>query len=410
MILAALLSTLIGLSLGLLGGGGSILTVPILTYALGVPAKSAIATSLLVVGVTSSFAAIAHARAGRVLWRTAGLFGASGMVGAFAGGWLAHLVPATVLLVGFGAVMLATAVAMMRSKKGTPEAAPRRNMPIGRVLVDGLVVGLVTGMVGAGGGFLVVPALVLLGGLSMDFAIGTSLVVIAMKSFAGFAGHLGHVSIDVRLTLVVTAAAVAGSIAGSLLARKAPQALLREAFSWFVVVMAVYLLVRQLPDGVRESSLYRAVLVDRWPWYVGGGALAAFVLAFLWYDNKLLGVSTGCAELCALRRDPAVRSSWRLRFLGGLVLGGVVGGRRAGASPTFGHGRFDLLFGASLAVKLPVLLGAGVLIGYGARAAGGCTSGHSIVGSALGGRASLLSTAAFMVAGFATTQLLVALV
>jgi len=419
MILARVLAALMGGALGMVGGGGSILTVPILLYVIGLPAKQAIATSLLVVGVTSAFAVIAHARAGRVLWRTAGLFGGAGMAGAFLGGRLAHFIPSTLLLLGFAAMMLATAIAMLRPAKGAgagdggagdgeAEAAPPRQ--VARILIDGLVVGLVTGLIGAGGGFLVVPALVLLGRLPFKTAIGTSLVVIAMKSFAGFAGYLGHVSIDWSLAATVSAVAVAGTLVGGLLTSKVPQRALRQLFAWFVVVMAVYLVGRQLPDSVRSAELFQRLFVARWPWWIGGSALAGFVLFFLWYDNKLLGVSTGCAELTALRREPALRRSWRLPFLGGIVLGGAIAALLAGSPPSLALGSIALLASLPAFAKLAVLAGAGVLMGYGARAAGGCTSGHSIVGSALGGRASLLSTAAFMVAGFATTQLLVALV
>ncbi len=417
MILALVLAALMGVALGMLGGGGSILTVPILLYVIGLPAKQAIATSLLVVGVTSAFAVIAHARAGRVLWRTAALFGGAGMAGAFLGGRLAHFIPSTLLLLGFAAMMLATAIAMLRPPRsegasgdgaGEGEAPPPRQ--VARILVDGLVVGLVTGLIGAGGGFLVVPALVLLGRLPFKTAVGTSLVVIAMKSFAGFAGYLGHVSIDWSLAATVSAVAVAGTLLGGLLTSKVPQRTLRQVFAWFVVVMAVYLVGRQLPDSVRSAELFQRVLVARWPWWIGGGALAGFVLFFLWYDNKLLGVSTGCAELTALRREPALRRSWRLPFLGGIVLGGAIAALLAGSPPSLALGGIAMLASLPTLAKLGLLTGAGVLMGYGARAAGGCTSGHSIVGSALGGRASLLSTAAFMVAGFATTQLLVALV
>jgi uncharacterized membrane protein YfcA len=244
-VLAIALSLLIGVSLGLLGGGGSILTLPILTYAIGMETKAAIAASLFVVAVTSSAAVIGHARAGRVQWRTGLVFGAAGMAGAFAGGRLAEYVPGAVLMIAFAVMMVATAVAMLRGRRTTAAASPRE-MPVGRVIIDGIVVGIVTGLVGAGGGFLVVPALVLLGGLSMERAVGTSLVVIAMKSFAGFAGHLGHVDLDWGVTLIVTAAAVAGSFVGGSLAGRIPPATLRKGFGVFVLVMAAVVLVKEL--------------------------------------------------------------------------------------------------------------------------------------------------------------------
>jgi uncharacterized membrane protein YedE/YeeE len=169
------------------------------------------------------------------------------------------------------------------------------------------------------------------------------------------------------------------------------------------MVMAVFILSRQLPEAVTRSDTFRAVFVERWPFWVGGVALGAFVLFMLWADNKLLGVSTGCSELCAIARDSAVRSSWRLRFLAGIVLGGALAGLLAGRHVSFSLGAFDELFGNGPSVKVPILLGAGVLIGYGARVAGGCTSGHGIVGTALGAKSSWVATCLFMVGGFVTT-------
>lgn len=239
------LALLIGVALGLLGGGGSILAVPLLVYVAGVDPKQAIAMSLFIVGVTSVAAMISHARGGRVRWRTGVVFGLAAMAGAYAGGRLAEFIPGTVLLVAFALMMLATAVAMLRGRRGgDPDegAGADRNLPIVKVLLEGAVVGLVTGLVGAGGGFLVVPALVLLGGLPMSVAVGTSLLVIAMKSFAGLAGYLASVQIDWSLALAVTAAAVVGSIVGGVLAGKVPQAALRKGFGWFVLVMGVVVL------------------------------------------------------------------------------------------------------------------------------------------------------------------------
>ncbi|MFF0073213.1 sulfite exporter TauE/SafE family protein [Streptomyces sp. NPDC005494] len=241
-------SLLIGVSLGILGGGGSILTVPILVYLAGQDTKEAIATSLFVVGVTSLAALIPHARAHRVRWRTGLLFGAFSMVGAYGGGRLAGYIPGTVLLVAFALMMLATAFAMLRKpRNGRKKTRPaHKDLPLKHIAAEGLVVGAVTGLVGSGGGFLVVPALAILGGLPMSIAVGTSLLVIAMKSFAGLAGHLSDVTIDWRLALIVTAAAVAGSLIGGRLAGRIPQGALRKAFGWFVVIMGVFVLAQQL--------------------------------------------------------------------------------------------------------------------------------------------------------------------
>lgn len=245
-------SLLVGVSLGILGGGGSILTVPILVYLAGQDTKEAIATSLFVVGVTSLAALVPHARARRVRWRTGLFFGAFSMAGAYGGGRLAEYVSGTVLLVAFALMMLATAVAMLsRPRHGREKTRPAHGeLPVRHIAVEGLVVGAVTGLVGSGGGFLVVPALAILGGLPMGIAVGTSLLVIAMKSFAGLAGHLSGVEIDWRLALTVTAAAVAGSLAGGRLAGRIPQDALRKSFGWFVVVMGVFVLVQQLGTAV----------------------------------------------------------------------------------------------------------------------------------------------------------------
>jgi uncharacterized protein len=242
---AVALSLLIGLSLGLLGGGGSILTTPILIYALEVPPKEAIAMSLLVVGITSVAAVVQHARAGHVDWRTGVVFGAAGMAGAYAGGFAAAWFSETVLLVLFAFMMLATAGAMFRGRE-VPAAAHGSTQATWKIIAEGVVVGVVTGLVGAGGGFLVVPALTLLGGLPMPRAVGTSLLVIAMKSFAGYLGHSAHVTVDLRLALIVSAAAVVGSFIGTALASRVRPDALRRGFAVFVLVMGLFVLYQQL--------------------------------------------------------------------------------------------------------------------------------------------------------------------
>ena len=152
-------------------------------------------------------------------------------------------------------MMVATSIAMIRGRKKKADAgteAPKHTeLPLFRVLLDGLVVGLVTGLVGAGGGFLVVPALALLGGLPMAIAVGTSLVVIAMKSFAGLAGYLTTVELDWGITLAVTAAAIVGTLIGSKLAGRIPEAALRKGFGWFVLVMGAFVLIQQAPVDLR---------------------------------------------------------------------------------------------------------------------------------------------------------------
>lgn len=263
------LAVLIGVSLGLLGGGGSILAVPLLVYVADMPAKEAIATSLLVVGATSAVGVIPHARANRVRWRTGLIFGFAGMTGAYAGGRLAEFIPAAFLLTGFAVMMLATAIAMIRGRRSAEGKPVPHELPVLHVILDGVVVGLVTGLVGAGGGFLVVPALALLGGLPMPVAVGTSLVVIAMKSFAGLAGYLSSVSINWGLAAAITAAAIIGSFAGGRLAGKIPADILRKAFGWFVVVMGVFVLGQQLPEELRTNPLL----------WIGVGVVAAAAVA-----------------------------------------------------------------------------------------------------------------------------------
>lgn len=249
LILIVGLAVLVGLTLGLLGGGGSILMVPLLTYVAGMEPREAIATSLFVVGVTSLTGVVTHTRAGNVRWRTGLVFGAAGMVGAFLGGLLGGHLPGTLLMVAFALMMVATAVAMMRAKK--PAAGPKEGrgaIDLRRAVLDGLVVGAVTGLVGAGGGFLVVPALALLGGLAMPAAVGTSLLVIAMKSFAGLTGYMASVSLDWPMVFMITGAAVVGSLFGALLTSRVPEAVLRQGFGVFVLAMGVLVLALELPS------------------------------------------------------------------------------------------------------------------------------------------------------------------
>ena len=256
LLIALLLAALVGISLGLLGGGGSILTVPILSYVLGMQPREAIASSLFIVGTTSAIGMIAHARAGRVRWATGAVFGAAGMLGAFLGGLLGGYIPGAVLMVLFAVMMIVTATAMIRGRKKISEsghAAPEEGLPLGRILLDGFLVGIATGLDGAGGGFLVVPALPLLGGLPMAVAVGTSLLVIAMKSFAGLGGYLLSVQVNWPVVLAFTAIAVAGSFAGAALAGRIPERTLRKGFGVFVLAMGGIVLAQELPPLV--SSL-----------------------------------------------------------------------------------------------------------------------------------------------------------
>ncbi len=259
MILTAVLALalVMGVLLGMLGGGGSILTVPILVYVAGLDAKQAIAASLFVVGVTSAAGVVMHARARRIRWRTGLLFGVSGMVGGFVAGIVGGRLPGGFLLGSFAVVMVATSAAMLRGRRTDAEPG-RDDLRVVPALGYGLVVGLVTGFAGAGGGFLMVPALTLLGGLSMSAAIGTSLLVIAMKSFAGLAGYLTMISVPWGLVLGVTVVAVIGSVAGGRMSGLIAEERLRIGFGWFVLLTGIAMLLAQV--GVPLPALAGVVV------------------------------------------------------------------------------------------------------------------------------------------------------
>ena len=272
LLLTAVLAVVVGLTLGLLGGGGSILMVPLLVYVAGMPVSQAITASLLVVGVTSAFSVAGHARAGRVHWRTGLLFGLAGVAGAVVGGLVGGHLPGQLLMGAFAVLMVVTAVAMLRGRRTGATPAAEIQLPVRRLLAIGATVGLVTGLLGAGGGFLIVPALTLLAGLPITAAVGTSLLVIAMNSAAGLAGHLAVVPVDWAATGVVTAAAVIGSLIGARLVARIPAATLRRGFGWFVLAMGAFVLVQQAPAGLRLPALLIVAAVG-----VGMGTCSALV-------------------------------------------------------------------------------------------------------------------------------------
>lgn len=279
-----LLSSGIGLLLGLLGGGGSILMVPMLVYVVGLEPKAAIASSLVVVGSTSLVAMLNHARHGRVCWKTGLLFGVAGMFGAYGGGRVAVFIPGEVLLILFALIMLGTAGAMLRGRRGADaETSAKQPLcplrpPLLPILFDGLLVGALTGMVGVGGGFLIVPTLNLFGGLPIHAAIGTSLLVIALQAMAALAGYSSHVSMDVGLVSVATAAAVTGGLVGGLLSRHVSGKAMRLGFALFVIAVAAYVLHRELKPNLIMETL-ETVLRHR---EFFGGALALFLLHSLY--------------------------------------------------------------------------------------------------------------------------------
>ncbi len=248
MLLGFLLALLVGLALGILGGGGSILTVPIFVYLLDFDPKTAIAMSLGVVGVVSLAGAVSHAREGNIDGRVALLFGSVAMAGTYLGARLSAFVSGTFQLTLFAVVMLLAAFFMFRGRSESDETSPPPGLK-GRwllIIVEGIGVGVLTGLVGVGGGFMIVPALVLLAGIPMKVAIGTSLLIISMKSAAGFYGYLGQVTVDWSFMAAFSGAAVIGILLGSRLVRFIPQGALRKAFAVFLVVMGALILYQNL--------------------------------------------------------------------------------------------------------------------------------------------------------------------
>ena len=256
----------IGILLGLLGGGGSILTVPVLVYLAGLPTKSAIITSLIVVCITSTIATISYARSGKVCWRTGITFGLAGMLGAFIGGRLTAYIPDTILLALFAMIMLITSFAMLNSasSQSNQNEVLEDNfcpitLPVSAILFDGLLVGLITGLVGVGGGFLLVPALTILAGLPIQAAIGTSLFIIIFQSAAALAGHANQMSIDVELTVIFTLCAIAGSLVGSSLSGKIDTRYLKNGFGIFVFLLGSFLfyieLTAQLITQIKQLAI-----------------------------------------------------------------------------------------------------------------------------------------------------------
>jgi hypothetical protein len=246
---------LVGLSLGLLGAGGSILTVPVLVYLVGEPHKPAIAESLLIVGAIATAGSIRYQRLGLVDWRTVILMGVPGMLGAFLGATLSRLLSGHVQLLVFGLVAIAAAGRMLTMRKTPDEFTPTKREPWQPILV-GIGIGLLTGIVGVGGGFLIVPALVVFLGLPMRGAIGTSLVIIVANCLVGFAkqwiGHHEELPIHWWVVGLFAAVGAVGSVAGAALAPKLPQAKLRIAFGWVLVAIGLATVV------IESAALVRA--------------------------------------------------------------------------------------------------------------------------------------------------------
>lgn len=239
---------LIGTTLGLLGSGGSILTVPVLVYILGQADKVAVAGSLAIVGGISLLGSIPFALRRLIDWRSVLLFGLPGMLGSYLGAALSRYISGTVQLVLFGVIMLVAAAFMLRK----PTARPTGKQASGwLVATEGLAVGVITGLVGVGGGFLIVPALALLGGLPLHLAVGTSLLIIALKSAVGLVGYLPVLhELELQLNwLVITMFIIvgaAGSFLGARFGRRIPQLALQRVFALFLVGVGSFVLWQNL--------------------------------------------------------------------------------------------------------------------------------------------------------------------
>ena len=231
--------------------------MPVLVYLLGQDEKLAIAGSLFIVGSIAVVGSLQYIRLGMVDWHNVAVFGLPGMAGTWLGALLAAFVPGIVQLTIFAVVMLLASYLMLKPVDlEHAEPVDRATWKIG---IDGLVVGMLTGLVGVGGGFLIVPALVLLGGLAIHTAVATSLVIIALKSYSGFVKYLDvleaqALTLDWNVLWAVTALGIAGSIAGARIASRMPQQQLKRGFGWFLVVMGVYILARSVPQVLQIAA------------------------------------------------------------------------------------------------------------------------------------------------------------
>jgi uncharacterized membrane protein YfcA len=240
----------VGTVLGLLGGGGSILAVPIFLYVFGVPPKPAIAMSLAAVSLSALVGFLGHLRQGTVHLRIAVPFGACAMLSAYATARMTHLVPEALQLGLFAAFALTSAVVMLRDSLRPQLEEVTEGSGSARftwlVAVEALGVGALTALIGAGGGFLVVPALVYLAGVPVKPAVGSSLLVIALNAASGFVGYLGRVPIDWVLVLSFGGTAAAGAAVGARLNRRLPQRRIKQAFALLILALGAYLILRRL--------------------------------------------------------------------------------------------------------------------------------------------------------------------
>lgn len=247
-LISLLLGAVIGILLGLLGGGGSILAVPALVYGLGIPLQEAVPMSLIVVGIASLFGAIPKIRTDLVQWRVAAVFALSGFLAAFAGSAVNRLLPETVTLAGFAIVMIVAGVRMLWSTEGTGTACRVEGSTINwrrctsRAIPSGLGVGFLTGLFGVGGGFLIIPALVLLLGIEMSVAVGTSLVIVTANSGSGLVAYLGNLGLDWGIVAIFTATALVGSLIAGRYGKKIDTGRLQKWFAYLVFAVAALVL------------------------------------------------------------------------------------------------------------------------------------------------------------------------
>ncbi|MEB3882816.1 sulfite exporter TauE/SafE family protein [Lyngbya sp. CCY1209] len=249
-IIGHILAVCIGLSLGLMGGGGSILAVPVLVYIMGMGAKEAIAMSLAIVGSVSLLGVVSHWRQGNVNLKTFAIFTPTAMAGAYLGARLASLpwITDTVQMICFGAIaFLASVLMLFRTNKPAPSAKPASPSRYSKWLLipaGGLGVGVLTGFVGVGGGFAIVPVLVLVAGIPMKEAVGTSLLIISFNAIAGIMGYLGQAAIDWNLALSMAIAASAGTLGGAYLNQFIDARRLQKLFGFFVLGVATVVLLQ----------------------------------------------------------------------------------------------------------------------------------------------------------------------
>ncbi len=255
--LAIISGAITGIVLGLFGSGGSIIAMPALMYLLNVEAKSAIAMSMGIVAVTATISGWDNWRRGNVDLKVAMWFGLFGVIGTYGGARLGVYTPVQVQLTLFALVMYAAAWKMLQPKKqpvaqlataGGPPLSEDEEISahMGHIAAHGVGVGVLTGLVGVGGGFLIVPALVLLSGIPMKLAIGTSLVIVAAKSYSGFAGYVGAVPVDWTTMALFTSVTVAGSFVGTRIAHRFSQETLKRSFGMFLVFVASYMLLKSV--------------------------------------------------------------------------------------------------------------------------------------------------------------------